>query len=486
MHRRVAATCTVALSTLLTVTAAAAPPEAEQYWPSWRGPLHNGVAPHAKPPTTWSETQNIRWKVELPGLGHASPVVWGDRIYVLTAVKTDRTSAAAEPPRASPRLGALDEPRSPDADASLAPQNAQEQPPGERPRRGQDRPRRRPGGFGGGNTPTNVYEFVVLAIDRQSGQTVWRKKVHEQIPHAGTHPTATFASASPVTNGEHIYAFFGSYGLYCLDRDGDVVWKADLGDMQTRNSFGEGASPALHGDTLVVTWDHEEDDFIVAFDAKTGKQRWRTPRDEPTTWSTPLVVEVAGKHQVIASGTNNVCSYDLQTGELVWKCGGLTMNVIPTPVVHDGVLYATSGFRGNMLRAIKLADASGDLSGKPNLLWTYEKDTPYVPSPLLYDGCLYFIDNNRPVLTCLSAADGEPVYSRQRLEALQVIYASPVAAAGHVYVADRDGKTVVLKHRSPEVVATNVLDDSIDASPAIAGDEIYLRGHKYLYCIAAN
>ncbi|MFN0138268.1 MAG: PQQ-binding-like beta-propeller repeat protein, partial [Phycisphaerae bacterium] len=324
-------------------------------------------------------------------------------------------------------------------------------------------------------------------LDRATGKTIWQKTVHSQIPHSGTHPDGTQASASPIVDGQHIYASFGSFGIYCLDMQGNVKWNVDLGDQTTRNSFGEGSSPALHGETLIVNWDHEEKDFIVALDKKTGKELWRKDRDEPTNWTTPLIVEVADKPQVIVPGTSKCISYDLKTGETVWTCGGLTQNVIPSPVYHDGVVYLMSGFRGSALKAIKLADAKGDLSEKKDafVFETSEQKTPYVPSSLLYQGCLYFFDNNKAVLTNLDAKTGQENFGRERIEGMQQVYASPIGANGFVYLCGRDGETVVIKAGPKlEIVATNKLDDGFDASPVAVGDQLLLRGREHLYCVA--
>ncbi len=401
-------------------------------WEQWRGPLATGVAPEATPPLRWSESQNVRWKVAIPGRGHGSPVVSGDRIFVTTAVGEGKEVE------------------------------------GQR-----------------GVQPAGVVRFVVLALDRATGKTVWERTVREEVPHEGTHPHGSWASASAVTDGERVFAFFGSRGLYAFDFDGKPLWKVDLGDMETRRGFGEGASPALADDTLVVNWDHEGDSFIVALDKRTGAERWRKVRDEITSWATPLVVEVDGRPQAIVNATGKVRGYDLATGEVVWETGGMTVNTIPSPVHANGVVYATSGFRGSGLKAIRLAGAKGDLDGTGAIVWSYDRDTPYVPSPLLYRGQIYFLKVNSGILTALDAATGEVRFGPERLPGVDSVYASPVGAAGRVYIADRDGKTVVLKAGPKlEVLAENVLDDGFDASPALVDGEIFLRGRKHLYCIA--
>lgn len=445
------------------------PSDARRFWPAWRGPEANGVAPHGNPPSEWGESKNIRWKVAIPGKGHATPIIWDNLVIVQTAVKVDRPAgenrdeAAAEDSRDRRRR---------DESPSMQP---------DRPRRGGRR-----GGFGGrGAAPTEPYEFHVLALDRKTGKQVWRTKVKEETPHEAGHQDATQASCSPITDGKHIYAYFGSRGLYCLDMNGKVKWEKDFGDMQTRNGFGEGSSPALHGDTLVVNWDHEGQSFIVAMDKKSGKQLWKQDRDEPTSWSTPLIVESGGKPVVIVSATNYVRAYDLKTGELLWKCSGMTGNTIPSPVVGNGLIYLLSGFRGAALLAVRYDGAKGDLNGTDRIAFSYDRDTPYVPSPLLYDDTLYFFKENRGILTCIDAKAGKVHYGPQRLDGVSMVYASPVGASGRVYIAGRDGTTLVLK-RGPrfDVLATNTLDDGFDASPAIVGDELFLRGRSHLYCIA--
>lgn len=407
-------------------SAAPAPPEGERYWPQWRGPLATGEAPHARPPAEWSETKNLRFKLEIPGQGKSTPVIWGDLVFLTTAVPKDKEPAPG--------------------DAAL--------------------------------------EFAVLAIGRGDGKVRWQRTLRTEIPHEGTHKDGSFAPGSVLTDGTRVFVFFGSHGLYALDMKGTLLWEKDLGRMRTRNAFGEGSSPALYGETLVVNWDHEGADFIAAFDAKTGRERWRRDRDEPTGWSTPHVVVHQGKAQVVVGGTNAVRSYDLASGDPVWEAPGLTANVIPSPVSAEGVVYTMSGFRGNALRAVRLADARGAVTGPPALAWSYDKDTPYVPSPLLYRGGLYFLKSNSGILTCLDARTGAAHYS-ERLEGVPNVYASPVAADGRVYVAGRDGSTVVLE-AGPQmkVLATNRLEDGFDASPALVDGELYLRGRKHLYRIS--
>jgi outer membrane protein assembly factor BamB len=305
----------------------------------------------------------------------------------------------------------------------------------------------------------------------------------EAVPHEAGHQTNTFASGSPITDGRRLWVSFGSQGIYCYDLEGKLRWKRDLGDMQTRNAFGEGASPALYKDTLIVPWDHEAQSFIAALDANTGEPRWKTDRDELTTWATPLIVEHDGRVQVIANGSNRVRSYDLKTGEVIWECGGQASNPIPSPVVQNDLVYCMTGYRGYAVYAIPL-DSKGDITDSNHIAWSRTDAGPYVSSPLLYGGQLYFTKARDAVLSSLDAATGEPIIEQVRLPGLNSMYASPVAAADRIYFTSREGATIVLKHGPQlDVLATNRLDEGIDASPAIVGKRMYLRGENHLYCI---
>jgi outer membrane protein assembly factor BamB len=236
----------------------------------------------------------------------------------------------------------------------------------------------------------------------------------------------------------------------------------------------------------VILWDHEGEDFIVAFDVRDGKELWRQKRDEPTGWSTPLIIEHEGRRQVVVNATNKARGYDLATGEPLWECGPLTVNAIPSPLAGLGLVFVTSGFRGNALYAIR-PNGRGDIAGTPAVVWSKRKNTPYVPSPLLYGNLLYVPSGNNAVLSIFDAATGNPFVEAQRLEGLKGLYASPVGAADRVYVVGRDGGAVVLrKTDNLEVLATNRLDDGFDASPAIVGNQMFLRGRQSLYCLSAK
>ena len=445
---RLSGAARVCVVVALAVTAAVAQESADQdrFWPQWRGPLGTGVAPHAEPPVEWGESTNVRWKVEIPGRGSSTPVIWGDRLFLLTAVPTGEEAGS--------RGGFF------------------------------TRMRRR---FVGAAPATHVQRFLILAIDRRDGRVIWERLALEELPHEGTHQTGTWASPSAVTDGEVVCAFFGSRGLYCYDLDGGPLWETDLGDMRIRMGFGEGASPTLYRELLIVLWDHEGDSFIVAFDKRTGRERWRTPRDEMTSWTSPLVVEHEGGAQVVTSATDAVRGYDVATGRLLWQDEGVTLNAIPSPVAADGLVFVTSGFRGSRLAAIDLSVARGDIRGSGAVVWSVDRDTPYVPSPLLHDGLLYVLKSNSGVLTTFDARTGRRRYGPERLPGVRNVYASPVAADGRLYVTSREGTTLVLRAGPTfEVLATNTLDDGFDASPAIVDGEIYLRGRRYLYCIAED
>ena len=408
-------------------------------WGQWRGPLSTGVAPKADPPVEWSETKNIRWKTELPGLGHSSPVVWGSLVFVTTAEITGpkKLFTGVTPDGAHNNLN-----------------------------------------------PLFDHQFAVMAIDRQSGAVVWRRTIMTRQPHESTHESATWASNSPVTDGEHVLSFFGSNGLHCLDIGGRLLWSRDFGDMQVKHGHGEGASPLLHGETVVVNWDHEGASFIVALAKSTGEELWRQPRDEVTSWATPIVVTHDGQAQVVVSGTRRVRGYDLKTGAVIWEAGGLPGNIVASPVGADGMVFAAGSYEKQTLLAIRLAGAKGELAGTEQIAWQKNRSTPYVPSPLLYDGWLYYLRHYQGVLSRVNAKTGDEPRGPFRLGSVFNIYSSPVAAAGRIYVTDRNGKTLVMSNDAePKAITLNKLDDRFSASAALVGAAIFLRGEKFLYCI---
>ena len=422
-------------------------------WHQWRGPDANGVAVIADPPLEWNETKSVKWKVELAGRGSASPVVWGDRIFLTSAIRTERVSDAPIPKREIPKI----EPVEGVPELTIQP------------------------------VPRNYYRFLVTAIDRKTGKQLWENVVAEEVPHRAHHRDHGYASGSPTTDGERVYVSFGSVGIYCLDIEGELKWSRDLADLEIVNDFGEAVTPALHGNHLVVVMDHLGQSFIETLDKKTGETVWKKNRVEPASWSTPLVTEFDGRTQVIVCGSHRVMSYDLGTGDTIWECGGLGKTIIPTPVRYKDLVFCMTGYLGDSLQAIRL-DSHGDVTGTDQIVWQADSGTPYVPSPLLYGDQLYFNRKNQGVVTSLKADTGEALIKSTRLPHLRgSMYASPVGAAGRIYFVSRDGRTLVIKHALKfEVLANNQLDDVFDATPAIVGSELILRGSKYLYCLSES
>lgn len=418
-------------------------------WPAWRGPLGTGASPDAFPPLRWDEKTNIRWKTGIPGRGVSTPIVWGDRVFLTTAVETEK----AVDPEAVKRAEA----ETPDFVRKS-----------------------------GGILPSKVVHFTVLALQRSDGRVLWKQIVCEEAPHEGTHADGSWASGSAVTDGERLYVYFGSYGLYCFDLDGKKIWEKQLGRFKMKARFGEGVSPVLCGEQVLVNQDQEGPGFLAAFDRRSGRETWRVARDEVTSWATPLVLERDGKRQIVVSASKKIRSYDASNGATLWEVGGMTANVIPSPVADAERVYCMSGFRGNALLAIRLAGATGDLTDKAAALaWKRDKDTPYVPSPLLTDGRLYYFKANDAALSCVDAATGNLLFGPEILAECKGAYASPVAAAGRIYATSRNGRTLVLKDGAAfEVLASNQLDDSFTASAALAGPDLFLRGLKYLYCVS--
>ena len=417
--------------------------ESNKNWPHWRGPLQTGVAPEADPPIEWSEKENVRWKTALPGKGHSTPIVWGDRVFVTTAVPFGDPL----PPRHSTAPGTHD-----------------------------------------GVPVTHRHMFLVIAVNRSDGKIVWQRTVHQKLPHEGGHYTASLASNSAVTDGEHLFAFFGSHGLYCLGFNGELKWKKDdFGEMQTKHGHGESASPVLHGNTLIVNWDQDGPCYLLALDKRTGREILKVSRPEETSWSSPIVVEHQGQPQVIVNGTNRLRGYDLATGGVIWECGGLSSNIVASPVAADGMVFAGSSYEKQSLLAVRLDGADGDITGSVRVAWSRSRTTPYVPSLLVYGDALYFHAHYQGVLTRVNAQTGANQPGSFRLTGVSNVYASPVAAAGRVYISDLEGRTIVVKHGdNPQPLALNKLNDIFAASPALAGRDLFLRGEKFLYCITAE
>lgn len=411
-------------------------------WHQWRGPNANGVSMTADPPVLWSEDKNIKWKVAIDGEGTSTPIIWGDKVFVLTAIKTDEKDPSIPDPKDQPKTNFFDIKR-----------------------------------------PNNKHAFVVLCLDRNTGKEIWRDTAITKIPHEGAHNDNDFASASPTTDGERLYCWFGSAGLFCYDLNGKKLWERELGEARVGSSLGEGCSPVIHKDKLVIVRDHSHKGSIEVLNAATGETLWRKTRDEDNAWATPLVLEHSGRTQVITAASDFVRSYDLDSGEIIWQCSGLTGNVTPCPVVDGDFVICMSGYQGHAAVAIPLTETS-NISGSEKLRWTTDRGTPYIPSPLLYDGLLYINQSNQGILRCLDSKTGEVVFGPERLNGVSNIYASPVGAAQRVYIPGRDGATFVLKHSGTfEPIATNQLDERFNASPAVVGRNLFLRGEQHLYCI---
>lgn len=408
------------------------------HWPHWRGPDGTGVA-RGEAPTSWGAEENIAWTFEDPGRGFSTPVVWGDRLFLTTAVSTGK-----EPERTGNKSAE----------------------------------------FHGGGGQYEEQEFIVTCLDRNSGEMLWSKVANSAFPHEGFHKSyGSFASYSPLTDGERLYVSFGSWGFYCYDLDGELLWEHDFGvEMIMRRQFGEGTAPALHGDVILQVLDQEGPSTAVALDKKTGKELWSVERDEPSTWATPLVIEHEGVAQFVTSGTNSVRSYAPKTGKILWQCGGLGLNAIPMPQHHEGAVLAMTGYKQSRLMAIELG-GEGDVT-ESRVSWSTTKGLSYTASPVLVGGRLYCA-MDRGFMSCFDAKSGEAHYVQERLPRGSTLKASPIAVGDHLYVATEGGDVHLIKLGDTlDVVATNTLPDhKFIASPIAVGGDLYLRSESALLCI---
>lgn len=412
-------------------------------WPHWRGPAGDGVSPDGDPPVRWDASTNVRWKTSLPGKGSSSPIIVGDRVFIVAAIDT---GVKGDVPKVIVPPGAdLDSPR-----------------------------------YKRLTKPTgSVHQFLVLAYDRHTGKELWRRIAAEKVPHEGIHPTHSYAAGSPVSDGERLYVSFGSFGSFAYTFDGNQLWSRDLGRMETRLGWGEAVTPVVHAGRVFLAHDHEGESFLIALAGKTGETLWREKRDEPSAWTTPCIVPLMDRTLVVLPGHRKVRAYDAATGRLVWDAPGLTINTIPTAIYRDGIVYVMSGYRDTRGSALDAA------TGRTR--WNIGTGTPYVPSPLLAGNRLYFTNRNDPQLTSLDVSSGKIILDRVRLAGLRQLYASPVWAAGRIYLPDREGATLVLKDADKlEVLAVNTVGETIDASPAVVGKRLYLRGEKHLWCIESK
>ncbi len=441
--RRVLSTAILlaAIAAVLTFEAATHSQADPAHWPAWRGPFANGMA-RTGAPTEFSDTKNIKWKIAIPGRGYSTPIIWGDRIFLTTAVPTGKKGPTSDLKTTHPQ---------------------------------------------GGTSAGEEQRFIVMCLDRRTGRTVWEQTATTAVPHEGYHRAyGSFASNSPVTDGQRVYAFFGSRGVYCYDLNGKLIWKKDLNvRMQIRNQFGEGGAPALAGNLLVLNFDHEVDSFIVALDKNTGREVWRKGRrGEVSAWSSPLPIDVPGGRQVVVSATGKVRSYEAESGKVVWECAGLGLNVIPAPVMQNDVVYVMSGFRDPKLMAIRLG-REGDLTGTDAVLWSQTRGTSYTPSPVLHENRLYALTDNA-MLSCFNATTGEPSYHQKRLPQPDNFKASPIGAGGKLYLASEGGIVTVVKMGDQfEILAQNTLaDQCFVSSPVVAEGELFLRSSTHLFCVS--
>jgi outer membrane protein assembly factor BamB len=415
-------------------------------WPQWRGPDGSGISTEKNLPAEWTPTKNIKWKTPIEGRGHSSPIVWEDKIFVTTAIE------GAEVPGARAAKHLLDNKDFVHPDAIGA---------------------------------NRKHTFKVIALSRENGKILWQSVAWEGTPYDDRHRKSSYAAATPATDGNLVYAYFGAEGLYAYDFSGKLAWKADLGKLRNLG-LGTGTSPILFENLVIVQADEDngETSFVVAFDKKTGKEVWKTPRKVQVSWSTPLLARSAKRTELITSGTESVIAYDPATGKELWTHKGVESNAIPSPVANNEMAYVVAGFPAKIAMAIRLG-GSGDLTGTPNVPWQYKKGTAYVPSPILYGDYLY-LTTDRGILTCIDAKTGQVKYEGGRIPIPATFTASPVAFDGKILLTSEDGDTFIVKAGPKhEILGTNSVGEPVYASPAIADGRIYIRGEKNIYCIGS-
>ncbi|MCY2953586.1 MAG: PQQ-binding-like beta-propeller repeat protein [Planctomycetota bacterium] len=432
------------MPTIVSTAHGAEPPDAN--WPQFRGPGVRGVSANPGLPDRWSASENVAWKADIPGQGWSSPIVWGSRVFLTTAV----SPASPESPRKGLYLG------------------------GERP------------------ASASGYEWKVLCLDLDSGKMLWDRTVHQGNPPAAKHLKNSYASETPVTDGQRLYACFGNVGIFCLDLEGRQLWSRPLTPRATRAGWGTAASPTLHRDRLYLVNDNEEKSELLAIDAASGKEVWRVDRDEKSNWSTPFVWDSGLRTEIVTLGSGKVRSYDLD-GKLLWWLKGMSSITIATPYADGGLLYISSGYvldRNRPLYAIR-PGATGDISlaagqtSNAAIAWCNPTAAPYNPTTLLYDGRVYVL-LDMGLLSAYNARTGAALYERKRLPEGRYFTASPWAYDGHIYCINEDGVTFVLQAGDEfTLMHTNKLADEETclATPAIAGDRLLIRTASRLYCI---
>jgi len=421
------------------------PSLAAQEWRQFRGSGGRGIAADPMLPTAWGTTENVVWAAPVPGMGWSSPIVTGDLIVVTSVV----SSEPAEEPVPGLYFG------------------------GERP------------------APTDRHRWVVFAYDVDTGELRWETELHTGAPDTARHLKNSYASETPVTDGERIYAYFGNVGLFALDMQGEVLWERRWPMVETRNGWGTAASPALHEGRLYIVNDNDDQSFIAAVDAVTGEDFWTVLRDEGTNWATPFIWENEQRTEVITSGTDRVRSYDLE-GELLWELGGMSSITIPTPFTEFGLLYLASGYVGDEHRPVFAVrpGAVGDISivageaSNDYVAWSLAQGSPYNPTPLVY-GDQYYTLYDRGFMTAHDALTGEEVYDKRRISAATAYTASPWAYNDRIFAASEDGDTYVIRAGAEfEVLQVNSLDEMIMATPAMARGSLFVRTASRLYRIA--
>jgi len=421
-------------------------------WPQFRGPRASGVA--SQPVVVeWDggQDRNILWRREIPGLGHSSPVVWGDRLFL--------TSAVPEQGEPGLKLGLYGEIRSVEAEGAQA--------------------------------------FKVFCLDRKTGAVLWERTAAKRPPRFKRHPKATHANPTPATDGQRLIAFFGAEGLYAYDFTGKLLWERDLGPLDAgyfevpSAQWGFASSPVLHDGKVIVQADVQRDSFLAAYDAASGKELWKTPRTDVPTWSTPAIAPYTApggpREQVVVNGWKHIGGYDLSTGRELWRMRGGGDIPVPTPILGgDLVLFTSAHGPGRPIYAVR-ANAAGPLGGQSQAIaWQHERAGNYMQTPLAYGGLAYFCYDNG-VLSVFEVATGKRVYQQRLGDGRTGFTSSPVAAGNHLYLTNEDGRTYVLRlGRDFRLVAENELGESVMASPAIAGGVLYLRGRKHLFAIGAR
>lgn len=416
-------------------------------WSQWRGPQSQGVSVEKGLPSEWSEAKNIQWKTPIPGRGHSSPIVWGDRIFLTTAIEGATVPGAKAPVH----VNGGEEFKHPDSV---------------------------------GAEKSNTVK--VLCVSATNGKMLWDKTIYEGPMYDDRHRKGSYASATPVTDGRYVYFYFGTEGVFCFDFNGKQVWKAELGKIATQG-MGVASSPVLHQNFLIIQVDEEwgEKSFMVALDKRTGKQVWKTPRKSMANWTTPVIVNTGSRTELIASGHESIVSYDPMTGKELWRAGGLGGYVVPTPLIGHGLGIFCVGHPKKRAVAIKLG-GSGDVTNTSQVAWTYEKGIAYVPSPILVGDYVYII-SDRGIMSCLEAKTGKVMYEGARVPVPASFTASPVAFDDKILLTSEDGDTFVLKAGPKhEVIRTNSIGEPIYSSPALAGGKIYIRALNHLYCIGGK